>query len=43
MAYGQNPKCFNNGCLGAKFRIGMCQTTISRRLNRNKSTAQVSG
>lgn len=26
--YGQKPKWSNNGSLGAKFRIGMCQTTI---------------
>ena len=26
MIYGQNPKYLNNGCLGAKSRIGMCQT-----------------
>ena len=26
MIYGQNPKYQNNGCLGAKSRIGMCQT-----------------
>ena len=26
MIYGQNPKYHSNGCLGAKSRIGMCQT-----------------
>nr|DAJ55887.1 MAG TPA: hypothetical protein [Caudoviricetes sp.] len=24
----ETPKYYNNGQLGAKFRIGMCQTTI---------------
>lgn len=28
MIYGQNPKYHDNGCLGAKSRIGMRQQTM---------------
>lgn len=31
----------NNGCLGAKFRKGMCQTTIPRQAYCNRSRAQI--
>lgn len=34
MIYGQNPKYHNNGCLGAKFRIGMCQQTMIMSISR---------
>ena len=39
MAYGQKPKCCNNGCLVAKLRIGVCQTTRCKRRNRNNRRA----
>ena len=38
----ENPKYCNNGCLGAKLRIGVCQTAIPGRLNRNRSRASMS-
>lgn len=34
MIYGQNPKYLNNGCLGAKSRIGMCQQTMIMSISR---------
>lgn len=41
MTYDQKSKCRYNGSLGAKFRIGMGQTTIPWRRNRNRSKAQI--
>ena len=50
MAYGQKPKCFGNGSLGAKSRIEMCQTTIPERATNkrihicsNRSRTQANG
>jgi hypothetical protein len=43
MVYGQNPKYRNNGCLGAKPRIEVCQTTMTLVRNHNISRAQIIG
>jgi len=42
MVYGQKPKYRSNGCLVAKSRIGMCQTTIFYRVAKAKRVAPTS-
>ena len=37
MIYGQNPKYLNNGCLGAKSRIGMRQQTMGMSPSRTQA------
>lgn len=42
MAYGQKPKCCYNGCLVAKPRRGVCQTTIHYGVAKAKRVAPTS-